>query len=335
MQAKKIVQEKLGSAIATLSLPFVVLIDLIRKPRTNNNVPVSNESVGSPVDVASLQDAVQQYRTCLVFSSSQRNPEMKKVWVRKKFRRDDKIELEYATYEVFYALLDVALRGKSQAAKTKFDLKHRGILSRVVGDDITKTQTLYEFCFTGNRPVPKEAQQSFVYALAYGIIIGDEDIKMHNLIIKSTGYSENIVYGIDHEFKSGRTGGVFRLRKTLQKCYQDPQAIEQVINDYDIVFYKDLVLGFLTRQMLFDTFSAVAAAIAANDFQACYQVKDKILRKMLDHPEVYSPQEVAGVILPAIDDAILDLKKHVETVQCTIRELQQCDTAKPMLSKLG
>ncbi len=249
---------------------------------------------------------------CIVFSHSRRDSTVKKLWFSKPFyakdvANGDYYDLKNATNEVFFAYLSVIVIGKKYTAKTKFNLKERGVVSRVLGDGVADTSDLCTFIALDSQAgpiLPQQAQQSFLNAVLFGIIIGDRDLKPENLIVKAENIDDNyapivtMVYGIDREFAAS-VAKIDRisLRQLLQILYKDPKDMALILFDYsfkwnivtrdqqfsqsELAYWKKLLVDWVTREQFVQTLCTITDAIAANNFQACSDTKLKIYKKIL------------------------------------------------------
>lgn len=272
--------------------------------------------------------------TKLVFSRSLRDDSKKdKIWFYKPVFFSNYTtclyNLEAATREVYFGTLIAELLGKEFTAKTKFNLYDVGVISRVIGDDTTKVIDLFNFCVQ-QRTLPPEAQQHLLKVVILGIILGNRDLRLENLVVKlSQNDNADFVYAIDHEFGGSRPLQDFRtLIDVLDKIVINPKQIIHLLMDktfkwnyvvnklnfsqsvFDL--YANTLLSSITAQACLDVMEEISRQLAANNFNICLNIKQKILSKLEGHEYAYPRSDIEATIIPTIDRSIESVFTNVK-----------------------
>lgn len=281
----------------------------------------------------------KNWTTTEVESKSKKDFRTKK-WMRKEVCHN--YSLVDATSEIFYGQLAAKIFGKNIAPKTKFNPERKGIVSRILGDTTSKTMSMLNYISSQTENtltlVTKAAQLGLIKTLAYGVIIGDRDLAMRNIIVK---YESNIteslntvnqIYGIDHEFGGYYTSCLASVRNFVPLVLENVVILTDILisnagqwamggsafdynADKEIVAELNAILSDkVTQNEVKQVFSTTTAAIAHNNFELCQEIKQDMLAQVLSHPEVYSATDINLYIKPAIDEAIRSVKENVAEV---------------------
>ncbi len=277
----------------------------------------------------------------LMYSMSRRDA-TKKLWMHKPFFNidnevDSNYELVSATNEVFFGELAVAVFGKKYAPKTKFNPELRGVISRIVGDDVSQVTDLLNFC-NDDKHLPQRAQQTLLASVIYSLVIGDRDLHLENLVIKYSGNATDwIVYGIDHEFAIiQQTGDIIPLSEVLTILDSNPAEIVRLLLDTkfhwnilprnanlseeELEIYSERLLDTITHKEFIKELLYVVETLEKNDFKLCYDAKEKIYKSLRQNTSIYTPHEIEKIVAPNLDVAINDVKNNVAIVRNFIEE---------------
>jgi hypothetical protein len=289
--------------------------------------------------------------TQLVFSRSNSGNQAKKIWFNKPIFFNSlghNYDLKAAATEAFFGSLIVALLGKELAAKTKFNLYDAGVVSRIPGDDLTKVIDLFTFCMQ-KRVLPPQVQQHFMKVIILGVILGNRDMRLENLVVKlDHNNNPSFVYGIDHELGGSEPFEMFRpLVDVLYRISNNPKQIINLLMDKDYKwnyaanrknfdksvfdYYGGTLLGSITPQQCVAVMDTLSQQIAVDEFRICLAVRDKILAKLARHEYVYSGSSINSIIVPTIDDAIA---RVVENVKITRQFLEKIQTRRSRFIEL-
>jgi hypothetical protein len=271
-----------------------------------------------------------------IVSSRANDNSVPELWVYKPFIGN--YGLINAAFEVYFGHLATVLFGTNNTPETKF-AEDRGVVSRIIGDDVTKTTKMFWAAFERQilepKPISKDVQKSLLNMLLYAILIGDRDIKLPNLILQFNTDTLDPscaikAYGIDREMALVEPDGdCISLQEYLLLLYKNPKDIVRPLFDSDFRWNRTLcrndfpqpeitILPFVSdidAQLFIDTLQEIVNVISANDFHVCYDSREAICKEMLNNLSgVYTADEVQRIIMPAIDDMIFKLKNNIQIV---------------------
>jgi hypothetical protein len=287
----------------------------------------------------------------IMYSMSRRNEQVKKLWVQKPFFDDgdgNKYDICAATKEVFFGEIAAAVFGKERAAKTTFSPERRGVISRIVGDNCSNVMDLQTFCNTDEK-LPPAAQQTLMATIIFGLIVGDRDINLENIIFRSSAVAEqNIVYGIDREFAaSPETADKISLLEALIRLSENPQEITNLLldkryhwnffsrtenfNDYEIKEFAQHLTSDLNSEEFKKVLLYIINSLANDDFKVCHDAKHKIYKALYQSRGLYSVDEIETIIVPNMDISIAAVKNNVTRVKRFIDDKSDLKTTRYLL----
>lgn len=273
------------------------------------------------------------------YTSTVVNSRSKRTYAQKQWIRKDIVPFTYslkdAALEVFFGQLAAKLHGKTNSPKTKFNPDRPGIVSRIIGDNNNNTTNLTNFVTTQiNVQLNQTAKRDLMRALVFGVIIGDRDIAGRNVVVQRDPFNPRVatrIYGIDHEYSCKDNFGLASLKDFVPKALKQPGVLTDIIvgntnkwsygNAFnnarwlmDADIDKKLCDG-ITASEVQNEFESIANKIAANDFKICKDIKEEIREQVRAAKGIYTQSELDNVIMPAIDQAIVNLKENVKVVQ--------------------
>ncbi len=313
----------------------------------------------------------------VVASTSRRDPAKTKLWVYKPLSNtyfpDDgyaetfyrrlmsltcrSYDLKKAAREAFCGRLATRIFGKDRAPDTKFMIcdepKHRGVISRIIGDDESICMNMYKFAsmfpaVNNISNITHDAHLSLLDAILYRIITGSRDLHSRNMIVKCErkadgSYNGVMIYGVDHEyaFENGyftrcmRSLHSVNLNNMLSKFYSQPssilESIFQTISSSGIMDKKyimsrlSLEPWIITRSLYIQALERIVDAISNIDFKICQETKDYISAKLKANGSVYAADEIEQIVEATIEDAILMLRENVSVVSEFLMSVQNHD----------
>lgn len=250
-----------------------------------------------------------------------------KLWFEKS--RSFTYTLGAAAKEVFFGQLATALLGKNSAPKTKFNLHKLAIISRVIGDDLTKISSLNKGMHYKVK-LDSNSEDALLNILCFSMIIGDEDLSNENVIIKYTQTPDwdkiakdtdhlpqvEMVYGIDHEHaaKSYWLSAQRLNLEWLTNLFNHSEYIRSTV----FGSLDSQLLNNLTNAKLQGIFAQLADQISANEYSICSKIREDIYQDLTKPESIYSYVAVNCIIMPSIDAAIKTLKGNISLVKSAL-----------------